>query len=76
MGKSQHWGKGQLTWTKWPLTFKNLPTIFGTALVSELKVFSADQHNCTLPQYINDLLLPRPTWEDCMEGTQLLLSLL
>jgi hypothetical protein len=59
-----------------PQVFKNLPTIFGTALASNLKVFSADQHGCTLLQDIDELLLARPTQEDCMEGTYLLLSLL
>jgi hypothetical protein len=40
--------KGKLTWTLLPQGFKNLPTIFGTALASELKAFSADQHSYTL----------------------------
>jgi hypothetical protein len=31
--------------------------MFGTALVSDLKAFSADQHGCTLLHYIDDLLL-------------------
>jgi hypothetical protein len=45
-------------------------------LASDLKAFSADQHGCTLLQYVDDLLLAGPTLEDCMEGTLLLLSLL
>jgi hypothetical protein len=40
--------------------FKNSPTIFRTALASYLKVFSANQHDCTLLQYIDDLLLAGP----------------
>jgi hypothetical protein len=52
------------------------PTIFGTALASTLKAFLANQHGCILLQYVNGLLLAVPTQEDCMEGTQLLLSLL
>jgi hypothetical protein len=59
-----------------PQGFKNSPTIFGTALASDLKAFSADQHGCTFLQYVDDLLLPGPTQEDCMEGTCFLLSLL
>jgi hypothetical protein len=59
-----------------PQSFKNLPTIFGTVLASDLKAFSANQHGCTLLQYIDDLLLAGPTWEDCMEGTHLIFSLL
>jgi hypothetical protein len=34
--------KGQLTWTLLPQVFKNSPNIFGTALASDLKAFSAD----------------------------------
>jgi hypothetical protein len=52
-----------------------LPTIFGTALASDLKAFSADQHGCTLFQCIDDLLLAGPTQEDCMEGKHRLFSL-
>jgi hypothetical protein len=68
--------KGQLTWTWFPQSFKNSPTILGTALVSDLKVFSADQNGCTLLQYVDDLLLAGPTQEDCMEETHFLPSLL
>jgi hypothetical protein len=59
-----------------PQGFKNSPTIFGTALASDLKTFSADQHGCILLQYVDDLLLAGPTQEDCVEGTHFLLSLL
>jgi hypothetical protein len=59
-----------------PQGFKNSHTIFGTALTSNLKAFSADQHSCSLLQYLDDLLLAGPTWEECMEGTHLFLSLL
>jgi hypothetical protein len=55
-----------------PQDFKNSPIIFGTALASDLKAFSADQHGCTLFQYVDELLLAGPTWEDYMEGTRLL----
>jgi hypothetical protein len=68
--------KGKLTWSQLPQSFINSPTIFGTALASDLKAFSADQHSCTLLQYVDDLLLAGPTQEDCMEGTHFLLSLL
>jgi hypothetical protein len=68
--------KEQLTWTWLTQGFKNSSSIFGTALDSNLNAFSADQHGCTFLQYVDDLLLARPTWEDCMEGTCLLLSLL
>jgi hypothetical protein len=75
MGKSQYWGRGQLAWTWLTQGFKISPTIFRTALASDLKAFSADQHGWTLLQYVNDLLLAGPTWEDCMEGTMLSLLL-
>jgi hypothetical protein len=65
--------KGQLTWTQL-IHFKNSPTIFRTA--SNLNAFSANQHGCTLLQYIDDLLLAGPIWEDCMEGTHHFLFLL
>jgi hypothetical protein len=68
--------KGQLAWTRLPQSFKNSPTIFGTVLASDLKDFSADQHSCTLLQYVDDLLLAGSTQEEGMEGTRLLLSLL
>jgi hypothetical protein len=68
--------RGQLTWTQLPQGFKNLPTIFGTALASDLKAFSVDQHGCTHLQYVDDLLLTGPTWEDSMERICLLLFLL
>jgi hypothetical protein len=68
--------KGQLTWAQLSQGFKNLPTVFETAMASELKAFSADHHGCTLLQYMVDLLLAGPTQEDCMEGTHFLPSLL
>jgi recombinational DNA repair protein (RecF pathway) len=54
-----------LTWTQLPQGFKNSLTIFRT----DLKDFSADQHACTLLQYVDDLLLAGPAQEDCMERT-------
>jgi hypothetical protein len=55
-----------------PQGFKNSPSIFGTALMSNLKAFLADQHGCIFLQYLDDLLLAGPTQEDCMEGIHLL----
>jgi hypothetical protein len=37
-------------------------------LASYLKAFLADQHGCTLLQYVDDLWLAGPTQEDCMGG--------
>jgi hypothetical protein len=53
--------KGKLTWTQLPQAFKNSPTIFGTALASDLKAFSVNWHSCMPLQYIDDLLLAGPT---------------
>jgi hypothetical protein len=50
--------------------------IFRTTLASDLKAFSPYQHDCTLLQYTDDLLLAESTWEECMEETLLLLFLL
>jgi hypothetical protein len=55
-----------------PQGFKNSPTIFRTALASDLKAFSANQHGCTLLQYIDDLLQAGPTQKNCIEGMHLL----
>jgi hypothetical protein len=71
MGKSTL-GKGATNLDSVATRFQKL-TIFRTALASGLKAFSADQHGCTLIQYVDDLLLAVPTREDCMEGTFLLL---
>jgi hypothetical protein len=49
-----------------------LPTIFGTALASDLKAFIASQHGCTLLQYVDDILLAAPNQKDCIEGMHLL----
>uniref|UniRef100_A0A8C9QEJ3 Peptidase A2 domain-containing protein n=1 Tax=Spermophilus dauricus TaxID=99837 RepID=A0A8C9QEJ3_SPEDA len=68
--------KGQLSWTRLPQALKKLPTIFGTEMSSDLKAFLARQCGCTLLQYVDNLLLAGSTKEDCMNGTQLLLTLL
>jgi hypothetical protein len=68
--------KGQLTWNQLPQGFKNSPTIFTTALASDLKAFSANQHSSTLLQYIYGFPLAGPTRENCIGGMHLLLSLL
>jgi hypothetical protein len=65
--------KGQWIWLL--QVFKNSLTIFGTALASNPKAFSADQHGCTLLQYVICFLLAGPT-QEYMKGTLLLFSLL
>jgi hypothetical protein len=58
MGKSQvSWGKGTANLDLVATSFKKFTYYFWNALASELKAFSADQHSCTLLQYVDDLLL-------------------
>ena len=65
--------KQQLTWTHLSQGFKNTPTIFGEALVSDLEPFQPERCGCWLLQYVDDLLLAAETWEECCEGTPALL---
>jgi hypothetical protein len=50
MGKSQYRRKGETNLNLVATGFKNSLTIFGTALSSDLKAFSANQHGCALFQ--------------------------
>lgn len=68
--------KTELTWTRLPQGFKNSPTLFGEALAMNLTAFPGEALNCTLLQYVEDLLLASPSQEDCWKGTQALLALL
>ena len=61
--------KQQLTWTCLPQGFKNLPTIFGEALASDLDSFQPERFGCCL-------LLAAKNGEGCWEGTKALLELL
>ena len=57
--KDPHTGrKTQLTWTQLPQGFKNSSTLFGEALSAHLGAFPGETFNCTLFQYMDDLLLP------------------
>jgi hypothetical protein len=69
-------GQQQLTWTRLLQGFKNSPTIFGTALASDLQAYSAEEAGCTLLQYVDDLLLAVANHQDCLKGTEFLLRLL
>ena len=68
--------KTQLTWTQLPQGFKNSPILFGEALAVDLAAFPREPLNCTLLQYVEDLLLASPTQGDCWRGTKALLALL
>ena len=62
--------KTQLTWTQLPQGFKNSPILFGEALAVDLAAFPREPLNCTLLQYVEDLLLASPTHGDCWRGTK------
>ena len=68
--------KTQLTWTRLPQGFKNSPTLFSESLAADLAAFPGETLNCTLLQYVDDLLLASPTQGDCWRGTKALLALL
>ena len=68
--------KTQLIWTRLSQGFKNSPTLFGEALAVDLAAFPRETLNCTLLQYVDDLLLASPTQGDCWRGTKALLALL
>jgi hypothetical protein len=70
----QSGGQEQLTWTQIPQDFKNSPTIFGTALASDLQAYPAEEAGCTLLQYVDDLLLAAANHQDYLKGTELLLQ--
>jgi hypothetical protein len=44
----QSGGQQQLTWTSLPQVFKNYPTIFKTALISDLWAYPAEKAGCML----------------------------
>jgi hypothetical protein len=68
------WGQQQLTWNCLPQGFKNCSTIFGTALASDLRAYPAEEAGCALLQYVGDLLLAAANHQDCLKGTELLVS--
>ena len=49
--------KAQLTWNRLPQGFKNSPTLFGEALAADLTAFPAEETDCQILQYVDDLLL-------------------
>jgi hypothetical protein len=69
-------GQQQLTWTCLPQGFKNSPTIFGTALASDLRTYPAEEAGCTLLKYVDDLLLTAANHQDYLKETESLLRLL
>ena len=57
--------KTQLTWTRLPQGFRNSPALFGEALAADPAAFPREILNCTLLQYMDDLLLTSPAQGDC-----------
>ena len=68
--------KTQLISTRLSQGFKNPPTLSSEALDADLAAFSRETLNCTLLQYVDDLLLASTTQGDCWRGTKALLALL
>ncbi|XP_027708064.1 uncharacterized protein LOC114035876 [Vombatus ursinus] len=66
----------QLTWTRLPQGFKNSPTLFGSALASDLAAFRVSYPEVTLLQYVDDLLLATSSEAICKDATLHLLQLL
>ena len=54
----------QLTWTRLPQGFKNLPTIFGKALHDGLGEYRKEHPGLTLLQYVDDILIAADTAKD------------
>jgi hypothetical protein len=66
--------KGQLIWSRLLQAFKNSPTIFGEALARNLE--NCRPKDCTVFQYVYDILLADPTLEACKNRTEELLQFL
>ncbi|KYO30313.1 endogenous retrovirus group K member 18 Pol protein-like [Alligator mississippiensis] len=67
--------KTQLCWTVLPQDFKNSPTIFSTALSTNLQKWDKGTSG-TLLQYVDDLLIAANTREECHLLTVSLLTFL
>lgn len=67
---------GQLTWTRLPQGFKNLPTLFDEALHEDLGEYRRQHSEITLLQYVDDLLIAAESPEACVWGTESLLETL
>jgi hypothetical protein len=58
----------QLTWTWLSQGFKNSPTIFGTALASDLRAHPAEEAGYTLLQYVDTSSLQQLTTKTVLKG--------
>ncbi|XP_061443463.1 protein NYNRIN-like [Rhineura floridana] len=59
--------KRQFTWSRLPQGFKNSPTLFGQQLAKDLQQFQEEVG--LVLQYVDDLLLPRRTEQECSTDT-------
>ena len=66
----------QLTWTRLPQGFKNLPTLFNEALDKDLREYQVEHPTIVLLQYVDDLMLAAATEKECQEATGDLLQTL
>ena len=64
MGRPKHWEKGTADLDT-PQGCKNSPSLFGEALAADLAAFPRETLNCTLLQYLDDLLLASRPQGDC-----------
>ena len=76
MGRPIHQKKIQLIWTRLSQGFKNSPTLSSEALDADLAAFSRETLNCTLLQYVDDLLVASTTQGGCWRGIKAPLALL
>uniref|UniRef100_A0A8D0BUQ0 ribonuclease H n=1 Tax=Salvator merianae TaxID=96440 RepID=A0A8D0BUQ0_SALMN len=60
------------TWCRLPQGFKNSPTMFGNQLRKDLREFQVQEGQVL--QYVDDLLVPAETAEDCYMKTKRLLQ--
>ena len=56
--------------------FKTSPTLFISALATDVAEFPGQKLDCVLLQYVDDLLVASTMQAQCLEGTKALLSLL
>uniref|UniRef100_A0A7M4FLL9 ribonuclease H n=1 Tax=Crocodylus porosus TaxID=8502 RepID=A0A7M4FLL9_CROPO len=68
--------KSQLMWTVLPQGFVSAPHIFGISLQKDLEDWKQVHPNVTLIQYVDDLLIARPSLTKGKEATESLLNTL
>ena len=59
-----------------PQGFKNSPTIFGNQLARELEIWRKENHQGTILQYVDDILIAAESKRQCLTLTVSLLNFL